>query len=54
MDPISAVGFAGTILQFIDFSTKLVEGTYEVYRSANGTTSELIGLPVILSSITLN
>lgn len=40
MDPITAVGFAASILTFIDFSWNLVTGTYEVLQSAGGTTAE--------------
>jgi hypothetical protein len=40
MDPITAVGFAASILTFIDFSWNLVAGTYEVLNSATCSTSE--------------
>lgn len=35
MDPLTAFGFAGTIVQFVDFCGKLVLGTREVYRSGS-------------------
>jgi hypothetical protein len=40
MDPVTAVRFAASILTFVDFSWSLVKGTYEVYNSTTGTTSE--------------
>jgi len=40
MDPITAVGFASSILTFIGFSWNLVTGTYEVLESVSGTTAE--------------
>lgn len=40
MDPVTAVGLAASILQFIDFSWSLVQGSYEIYRSEAGTTPE--------------
>jgi hypothetical protein len=35
MDPITAVGFAASILTFIDFSYQIVCGTYEVIKSGS-------------------
>lgn len=36
MDPASADGLASSIMAFIDFSWKLVQGSYQVYNSATG------------------
>ena len=36
MDPISAVGLASAILTFVELSAKLTRGTFEVYKSATG------------------
>lgn len=36
MDPVSAIGLASSILAFIDFSSELVAGTWEIYRSTDG------------------
>ena len=38
MDPITAVGFASSILSFVDISWSLLTGTCEVYRSFTGAT----------------
>lgn len=40
MDPVTAIGFAASILTFLDFSTSLVRGSYDVYKSSTGTTRE--------------
>lgn len=38
MDPLTALGLAGNIVQFIDFSCKILSDSYEIYRA--GSTSE--------------
>ncbi|KAF6831912.1 hypothetical protein CMUS01_07150 [Colletotrichum musicola] len=35
MDPLSAVGFASSILTFVEFSFKIISGTLEIVRSGN-------------------
>jgi len=46
MDPITAVGFAASILNFVDFAHKVVTGTIEVFKSGrtskNAHVSEVI------------
>ena len=36
MEPLVAIGLVGNIVQFIDFSSKLISKTTEGYRSADG------------------
>jgi hypothetical protein len=36
MDPLTALSVAGTIIQFVDFGSKLLSGTVELYRSSHG------------------
>ncbi|KAJ5267560.1 hypothetical protein N7478_010368 [Penicillium angulare] len=36
LDPLSALGLAGNILQFIDFGSKLLSSSREIYKSAKG------------------
>lgn len=36
MDPLSALGMAASIIQFVDFTTKLFNEAREVYHSASG------------------
>jgi hypothetical protein len=40
LDPFSALGVAGNIVQFVDFSSKLFSNSREAYRSPNGATVE--------------
>jgi hypothetical protein len=51
MDPITAVGFAANILNFIDSSLNLISGTYEVYKSTTGTTSDNAHISTILDDL---
>lgn len=39
MESLAILGLAGNILQFLDFSGKIISGTLELYQSANGATS---------------
>lgn len=36
MDPLSILSLAGSVIQLIDFSSKLVSKGYKIYNSANG------------------
>jgi flagellar motility protein MotE (MotC chaperone) len=36
LDPLTALSLAGTIVQFVDFSTKLVAKGHELHNSADG------------------
>lgn len=40
MDPITAIGLASNIIDFISFSWDIVNGAAEIYRSANGALTE--------------
>ncbi|KAL2784093.1 hypothetical protein BJX66DRAFT_96207 [Aspergillus keveii] len=51
MDPLTAVSLAGTILQFIDFSSKLVAGTYGVYRSGSGVTAKNDDIATVIADL---
>ncbi len=41
MDPFASLSIAAAVIQFIDFGSKLVSGTYEIYRSLDGLTDEI-------------
>jgi len=51
MDPVTAVGFASSILTFIEFSWNLISGTYEVYKSASGATTENAHISTVLNDL---
>jgi hypothetical protein len=36
LDPLTGLSLAGTVVQFVDFSTKLLTKSYELYKSKNG------------------
>lgn len=40
MDPLSAIGLASSIVQFVDFATKLAYGARQIYVSGAGSTAE--------------
>ncbi|EEU39283.1 uncharacterized protein NECHADRAFT_82115 [Fusarium vanettenii 77-13-4] len=47
MDPLSAVGLAGNIVQFIQFAASLFEATKEIHQSATGVSQNHTTLQVI-------
>ncbi|QGA20421.1 hypothetical protein EYB26_008123 [Talaromyces marneffei] len=51
MDPVSAIGFAVTILTFVDFSWNLVKGSYQVYQSVTITTADNARLSTVLADL---
>jgi hypothetical protein len=51
MDPITAIGLAGTIVQFIDFGSKLVTSTCEIYNSAQDTSKNHQHLDTITATL---
>jgi hypothetical protein len=44
MDPLSALSVAASVVQFVDFSSRLLHETYKVYKSPSGQTSQSIEL----------
>ena len=46
IDPLSAVGIAAAVLQFVDFSTKLIGKTREITGSSTGALAEHVELAV--------
>ena len=36
MDPLSALGVAAAVVQFLDFSSGLISGTYKIYKAEDG------------------
>jgi len=51
MDPISAVGFAASILTFVDFSWSLVKGSHEIYRSMTGASTDHAQISTVLDNL---
>ena len=51
MDPVSALGVAATVVQFVDFTISLVSGTYKIYNSASYNRDENFDLKTITTSL---
>lgn len=51
MDPVSALGVAASVVQFVDFASSLVCSTYEIYKSASGGSAASVDLETITISL---
>jgi hypothetical protein len=51
MDPVTAFGLAGTVLDFTCFAWGLISGGKQIYQSANGTVTENESLTVVISDL---
>jgi NACHT NTPase-like protein len=51
LDPISAIGLAGNIVQFLDFARSIISESHAVYHSADGTKDEFAELEAIARHI---
>jgi len=51
MDPFAAIGLASAIVQFVDFSCKLISEGQELYRSADGALKRNIELTEITTDL---
>ncbi|EXJ71560.1 uncharacterized protein A1O5_05368 [Cladophialophora psammophila CBS 110553] len=51
LDPLSAVGLAANIVQFIDLICELISGAQEIYHSADGATAGNVELEGLAESI---
>lgn len=55
MDPVSALGVASGVVQLVEFAQSLLRGTYDIYRSASGSSAANVDLQTITTSLnTLN
>ncbi|EEY13976.1 conserved hypothetical protein [Verticillium alfalfae VaMs.102] len=51
MDPVSAAGFASSLITFIDFSYKLIHGSVDLYKSAAGATDGNVRISSIVEDL---
>jgi hypothetical protein len=51
LDPFTAIGLAGNIVQFVDYSSKLISSTYEIYRSSTGSSENHVYLESIATRL---
>jgi hypothetical protein len=53
MDPLTAFSLAGTIVQFVDFGSKLYSKSLELYKSTTGALTANNQLELIISEFTI-
>lgn len=51
MDPISALGLASNIVQFVQFANSLIQGTQAIYSSATGSSSSTKHLDHVFTTL---
>ena len=51
LDPLTALGLAGNIVQFVDFSSKIVSKARDIHNSANGSLPENIDTETVAQSL---
>jgi hypothetical protein len=51
LDPFTVIGLAGNIVQFIDFSLKIVSKASEIRQSADGVLSENFDLEIVTKDL---
>jgi hypothetical protein len=51
MEPVSAVSVAAAALQFLDFGSRLLSTSYQVYKSPKGKTEKQVALSTIIDDL---
>ncbi len=51
LDPLTALGLAANVVQFLGFAGSMVMNSAQLYRSANGTLSEDADLTIVTSDL---
>ena len=51
MDPLTAFSVAGTVIQFVDFGSKLLSGSVELFKSSTGSLKPIHELQVVSSDL---
>jgi hypothetical protein len=51
MEPLSALSLATSIVQFVDFATKIVHGTRQIYQSGTGAAAENADIELCASEL---
>jgi hypothetical protein len=51
MDPLTAIGLAGNVVQFVDFALKLVSTSAEIAGSARGATESTLELETVYTTL---
>jgi cysteinyl-tRNA synthetase len=53
MDPLTIIGLVGNIVQFVDFSGKLISKSTELYQSSEGALAENINTETVTNHLVL-
>jgi riboflavin synthase alpha subunit len=48
LDPLTGISLTGNVVQFVDFSGKIISKTRELTRSSHGTTHEAYNAEVVI------
>lgn len=51
LDPLSAIGLASSLVQFLDFAGKLLSSSYSAYKSIDGATNENRQLESVIQDV---
>lgn len=51
MEPLSALAIATSVVQFIDFSSKIISGSHELYKSSTGLSRDNTSLHEITNTL---
>jgi len=51
MDPLTALGLASNIVQFVDFASKLISQSHEIYQSADGALEDNLALEHVAKNL---
>lgn len=51
MDPLTALGLASNIVQFVDFASKLISQSHEIYQSADGALEDNVALEHVAKNL---
>ncbi|KAK4953366.1 hypothetical protein LTR10_009076 [Elasticomyces elasticus] len=51
LDPLTALGAAGNIVQFVDFSSKIISSCYSTYQSVSGATEDHVHLEKVTTEL---
>jgi hypothetical protein len=51
LDPLTALGLAGNIVQFVDFTIRLFEDAHKIHKSAHGALQENLDVETVAKTI---
>ena len=51
LDPLTAIGLVGNIVQFVDFSSRIVSKTRQLYQSADGALTENVDTETVTKDL---